>query len=79
MPKMHVVSVVNGEETEFLCEPSERLMDVLRNQLQVSLFRWYAWQKVCPISFEVVDRIAIRPAGVIREVGMVLHRQAIGA
>ena len=36
MPKMHVVSVVNGEETEFLCEPSERLMDVLRNQLQLT-------------------------------------------
>jgi len=33
MPKMHIETVVNGENTEFLCEPSERLLDVLRNQL----------------------------------------------
>ncbi len=36
MPKMHIETVVNGEEMEFLCEPSARLMDVLRDQLQLT-------------------------------------------
>ena len=36
MPKMHIETVVNGENREFLCEPSERLMDALRNQLQLT-------------------------------------------
>jgi len=36
MPKLHIESVINGEHTEFLCEPSERLLDALRNQLQLT-------------------------------------------
>ena len=30
---MHVTSTVNGEGVEFLCEPQDTLLDVLRNQL----------------------------------------------
>tara|TARA_R110002110_G_scaffold144264_1_gene333286 strand:- start:354 stop:833 length:480 start_codon:yes stop_codon:yes gene_type:complete len=33
MAKMHVTSTVNGEGVEFLCEPQDTLLDVLRNQL----------------------------------------------
>ena len=33
MSKQHVSTVINGEPTEFLCEPSETLLDVLRDNL----------------------------------------------
>lgn len=34
--KIHVTTTVNGEPREFLCEPSQVLSDVLRNQLQLT-------------------------------------------
>ena len=33
MAKLHVSANINGEPTEFLCEPSETMLDVLRNEL----------------------------------------------
>jgi carbon-monoxide dehydrogenase small subunit len=33
MVKMHISTKVNGEAVEFLCEPQDTLLDVLRNQL----------------------------------------------
>ena len=33
MSKLHVTTQVNGEETEFLCEPRDTLLNVLRDQL----------------------------------------------
>ncbi|MCA8930170.1 MAG: (2Fe-2S)-binding protein [Alphaproteobacteria bacterium] len=33
MSKTHVTCTVNGEETEFLCETSQTMLDVLRNDL----------------------------------------------
>ena len=36
MAKTHVSTTVNGEATEFLCEPSDTLLDVLRNELQLT-------------------------------------------
>jgi aerobic carbon-monoxide dehydrogenase small subunit len=33
MPKVHVTTTVNGEPTEFLCEPYETMLDALRGQL----------------------------------------------
>ena len=33
MAKTHVTTTINGEEVEFLCEPQETLLDVLRNDL----------------------------------------------
>lgn len=36
MAKVHVSSTVNGEVMEFLCEPQETLLDVLRNQLNMT-------------------------------------------
>ena len=36
MGKMHVTTKINGEETEFLCEPYETMMDVLRKQLNLT-------------------------------------------
>ena len=33
MSKFHVSTTVNGEETEFLCDPRETLLDVLRDHL----------------------------------------------
>ncbi len=33
MRKVHVAAVVNGEPTEFLCEPQQTLLDVLRDEL----------------------------------------------
>ena len=33
MSKMHVTTTINGEPTEFLCEPSQAVLDVLRDQL----------------------------------------------
>ena len=33
MAKIHVSTTINGEPTEFLCEPGETMLDVLRNQL----------------------------------------------
>ena len=33
MAKTHVTTKVNGEVTEFLCEPGDTLLDVLRNDL----------------------------------------------
>jgi len=33
MTKVHVTTSINGDETEFLCEPHETLLEVLRNEL----------------------------------------------
>jgi carbon-monoxide dehydrogenase small subunit len=33
MSKMHVTTTINGDETEFLCDPQETLLDVLRDKL----------------------------------------------
>jgi aerobic carbon-monoxide dehydrogenase small subunit len=33
MSKMHVSTTINGEPTEFLCDPSQAVLDVLRDQL----------------------------------------------
>ena len=33
MAKTHVTTKINGEVTEFLCEPGDTLLDVLRNDL----------------------------------------------
>ena len=36
MAKIHVNTSINGEPVEFLCEPYETLLDVLRNDLQLT-------------------------------------------
>ena len=36
MSKHHVTTTVNGDEVEFLCETQETLLDVLRNQLNLT-------------------------------------------
>jgi carbon-monoxide dehydrogenase small subunit len=36
MSKIHVTTTVNGEPAEFLCEPQESLLDVLRDQLHLT-------------------------------------------
>ena len=36
MSKPHVTTTVNGDEVEFLCETQETLLDVLRNQLNLT-------------------------------------------
>lgn len=36
MNKVHVTTTVNGDETEFLCEPADTLLDVLRNNLNLT-------------------------------------------
>jgi hypothetical protein len=33
MSKHHVSTIINGEPTEFLCEPQLTLLDVLRDEL----------------------------------------------
>ncbi len=33
MAKLHVSTTINGEPEEFLCEPNETMLDVLRNHL----------------------------------------------
>ncbi|MCO6418782.1 (2Fe-2S)-binding protein [Siccirubricoccus sp. KC 17139] len=33
MAKVHVTTTINGEPTEFLCEPQQSLLDALRNNL----------------------------------------------
>ncbi len=36
MNKLHVSTTINGEPTEFLCEPQQTLLDVLRDELQLT-------------------------------------------
>ncbi|GAB1260250.1 (2Fe-2S)-binding protein [Aurantivibrio plasticivorans] len=36
MAKQHVSLTINGDPVEYLCEPQETLLDVLRNQLQMT-------------------------------------------
>ena len=36
MNNMHVTAKVNGDEVEFLCDPRETLMDVLRDRLNLT-------------------------------------------
>ncbi len=31
--KIHVTTIINGDECEFLCDPQQTLLDVLRNEL----------------------------------------------
>jgi carbon-monoxide dehydrogenase small subunit len=34
--KVHVQTTINGKETEFLCEPRQSLLDVLRDELRLT-------------------------------------------
>jgi aerobic carbon-monoxide dehydrogenase small subunit len=34
--KIHVTTTVNGDEYEFLCEPGQTLVDVLRNEVELT-------------------------------------------
>ena len=36
MSRIHVTTTINGDETEFLCEPQETLLDVLRDDLDLT-------------------------------------------
>jgi carbon-monoxide dehydrogenase small subunit len=36
MAKLHIATSINGDATEFLCEPHDTLLDVLRNDLQMT-------------------------------------------
>ena len=36
MAKYHVTTTINGEPTEFLCEPQQTLLDVLRDELNLT-------------------------------------------
>ena len=36
MAKHHVSTVINGEPVEFLCEPQQTLLDVLRDELHLT-------------------------------------------
>ena len=36
MKRYHVTATVNGDETDFLCEPTQTLLDVLRDELQLT-------------------------------------------
>ena len=36
MAKLHITTSINGDATEFLCEPHDTLLDVLRNDLQMT-------------------------------------------
>ena len=36
MAKIHVTTSVNGDDTEFLCEPEETLLDILRETLHLT-------------------------------------------
>jgi carbon-monoxide dehydrogenase small subunit len=36
MAKCHVTTTVNGDEVEFLCEPEQTLLDVLRDELELT-------------------------------------------
>ena len=36
MAKVHVTATVNGDDVEFLCEPEETLLDVLRDELHLT-------------------------------------------
>jgi carbon-monoxide dehydrogenase small subunit len=36
MPKHHVTATVNGDTVEFLCEPEQTLLDVLRDELDLT-------------------------------------------
>ena len=36
MAKQHITTTINGEPTDFLCEPSDTMLDVLRNELNLT-------------------------------------------
>ena len=36
MPKIHITTTINGDATEYLCEPEQTLLDVLRDELNLT-------------------------------------------
>ena len=36
MAKIHITATINGEEAEFLCEPQQTMLDVLRDELSLT-------------------------------------------
>ena len=36
MSKLHISTIINGEPEEFLCEPEETMLDVLRDRLSLT-------------------------------------------
>ena len=36
MVKLHISTIINGEPEEFLCEPEETMLDILRDRLSLT-------------------------------------------
>lgn len=57
--KVHVTTNVNGEETEFLCEPRDTLLDVLRDNLGLTGAKEGCGNGNCGACSVIVDRRVI--------------------
>jgi aerobic carbon-monoxide dehydrogenase small subunit len=56
MSKHHISAVVNGEPVEFLCEPQETLLDVLRDHLNLTGSKEGCGSGDCGACSVIVDR-----------------------
>ncbi|NQV56709.1 MAG: (2Fe-2S)-binding protein, partial [Rhodospirillales bacterium] len=36
MKKHHITATINGDQVDYLCEPTQTLLDVLRDELQMT-------------------------------------------
>jgi aerobic-type carbon monoxide dehydrogenase small subunit (CoxS/CutS family) len=58
--KTHVTTTVNGRETEFLCEPRQSLLEVLRDELQLTGTKLGCEHGVCGACTVLVGGDAVR-------------------
>ena len=56
MSKHHVSTIINGEPAEFLCEPQLTLLDVLRDELHLTVQLGRLWR---------LQRDGRRPSGLL--------------
>ena len=57
--KYHVSATVNGDECEFLCEPQQTLLDILRDELMLSGTKEGCGTGDCGACTVMIDRVIV--------------------
>jgi carbon-monoxide dehydrogenase small subunit len=59
VPKTHVQTIINGEHTEFLCEPRQSLLEILRDTLRLTGAKEGCNNGNCGACTVIMDRLPV--------------------
>ena len=59
--KVHVTTTINGESAEFLCEPRQTILEVLRDQLDLTGTKrgLQQWQPAARVAYWSTERLSM--------------------